>query len=84
MTYDFQCKKCDAKFEVISSIVDRDLTLKRACPNCKKKNGIERILNCMTISYDTINPIRRAGSGWNDVLKKVAAPCGRHSKVVHY
>lgn len=62
----------------------RDLALKRACPNCKKKNGIERILNCMAISYDTINPIRRAGSGWNDVLKKISAPCGRHSKIVHY
>jgi hypothetical protein len=35
------------------------------------------------IVHDTIHPIKRAGSGWNDVLKRIKKNSGKNS-IEHY
>ncbi|MDD2890416.1 MAG: zinc ribbon domain-containing protein [bacterium] len=39
-TYEFRCKKCNKKFEVFTSISNKDKTV---CPKCKGK-ALEQIL----------------------------------------
>jgi len=85
MTYDYTCSKCETTFELNLTIARRDEPISQPCPNCKKKKCVTRVVNSLPISYDTMNPIRRAGSGWNDVLKKISAGAGkRRSTIEHY
>jgi putative FmdB family regulatory protein len=85
MTYAYQCTSCDHEFELNIAISKRDQVLKNPCPKCKTKGLIERLFENPSISFDTIDPIRRAGSNWNDVLKKISDGAGkRRSTIEHY
>lgn len=85
MFYDYICARCDKTFELNLLMVNREQPLGKPCPNCKKTKCVTRLVNALPIAYmGYIHPAKRAGSGWNDVLKKVAAPWGKHSTVEHY
>lgn len=46
---------------------------------------MERIFELPAIAYEgRITDIRRAGTEWNDVLKKIDKYAGKNSKVDHY
>lgn len=78
--YDYHCLKCENTEERFVTISKRDETLH--C-SCGKSGELKRVVANPTISFDTINPIRRAGSGWNDVLKKIKKNSGSNN-IEHY
>jgi len=84
MQYDYQCQKCGKEFSRIVPMADRDKPLLEKCPGCGKKKSIIRGFVAAKIVYDISNPLKRAGSGWNDLMKKMAKGAGRHSKIDHY
>ena len=65
--YDYRCIKCDKIEERFVTIAKKDEPL--IC-SCEEKGELKRMIACPPITHDTINPIKRAGSGWNDVLKR--------------
>ena len=84
MTYNYRCSSCDHDFEKNISIEERDSPSNKPCPSCKKKS-VERVFKAPSISYEGAkSDIRRAGSGWNDVLKRVHKYAGKRSQVDHY
>lgn len=84
MQYEFICSSCEKSFETNLLMVNREQPLSEPCPNCKKRKSVTRVINFLPITHDTIHPARRAGSGWNDVLKKISKPCRHYSKIEHY
>lgn len=77
-TYDIQNKKTGEVKEIFCSYNDKEKALK------KEGKDWEYLISATGISYDTINPIRRAGSGWNDVLKGIKKASGPKSNIDHY
>jgi len=80
--YEFICNKCGAYEEIILPLSKRDDD--RYCPDCFG-GKMERIIGAPRISYDgAMSPIKRAGSGWNDVLKGIKKASGRDANIEHY
>ena len=77
-TYDIQNKKTGEVKEIFCSYSDKEKTLK------KEGKDWEYIIGAPGISHDTIHPIRRAGSGWNDTLQKIKQNAGPRSTINHY
>ena len=85
MTYNYHCTGCGSHFEKNIPISDRDLPINKPCPSCKKKGNIERVFMAPGINYEgNVSAIRRAGSNWNDVLKRIDKYAGKRSQVDHY
>ena len=52
------------------------------CPNCNEKDCIEQTLNgAPALVSDSKTAMRRAGSGWNDVLKGIKKASGRENTI---
>ena len=83
MTYDYYCDKCDKVWEESHAIADRDKPCGKSCP-CKKNGKVKRGVCAPALSTDTINPIKRAGTEWNDVLKGIKKASGKESTIEHY
>ena len=77
-TYDIQNKKTGEVKEIFCSYNDREKELK------KHGKDWEYIVGAPRISHDTIHPIKRAGSGWNDVLKGIKKASGKDNTIEHY
>jgi putative FmdB family regulatory protein len=85
MTYNYHCASCDHDFEKNISIEERDAPSKKPCPSCKKRGKVERVFKAPGISYEgATSDIRRAGSGWNDVLGRIHKYAGKRSQVDLY
>jgi len=85
MTYHYECGACNKSFELNVIIVQRDTAKQKPCPLCNAIGKIERIIQSPSISYEgSKTTIRRAGNGWNDVLKKIDRYAGKNSMVDHY
>ena len=84
MTYDYYCDKCDKVWEESHSIADRDKPVGKTCP-CEGNGTVKRGVCAPGLSYEgAVSPIRRAGSGWNDVLKGIKKAAGPKSNIDHY
>ena len=77
-TYDIQNKKTGEVKEIFCSYNDKEKALK------KEGKDWEYIIGAPRISFDTINPIKRAGSGWNDVLAQIKKNSGKDNTIEHY
>ena len=77
-TYDIQNKKTGEVKEIFCSYKDKEKELK------KRGKDWEYIIGAPRISFDTIDPIRRAGSGWNDVLTQIKKNSGKDNTINHY
>ncbi len=77
-TYDIQNKKTGEVKEIFCSYADKEKTLK------KEGKDWEYLIGAPRISFDTINPIKRAGSGWNDVLKGIKKASAKDNTIEHY
>ena len=77
-TYDIQNKKTGEVKEIFCSYNDKEKELK------KHGKDWEYIVGAPRISFDTINPIKRAGSHWNDVLKGIKKASGKDNTIDHY
>ena len=77
-TYDIQNKKTGEVKEVFCSYEDKEKTLKKEGPDWEYEMAAPRI------SSDTINPIKRAGSEWNDRLKGIKKASGKNNTIETY
>lgn len=71
-TYHFHCKKCDKHWEDTIKIAEMDIPLKKACPECKKRGGIERLIEAPKIvgGVDGQSSLRHDGA-FKEVMAKV-------------
>ena len=84
MTYEYYCDKCNDKWDESHTIEDRDLPVGNDCP-CAEGGFIKRGVCAPAISFaGVVSPIRRAGSGWNDVLKGIKKASGKENTIDHY
>ena len=84
MTYDYYCDKCEKIWEESHSIANRDEPVGKDCP-CEKDGKVRRGVCAPALSFEgSVSPIRKAGSGWNDVLKGINKASGRDAKIDHY
>lgn len=84
MNYDYHCSDCDTRWEQSVRLVDRDLPTQSPCPHCGAEGKVVRCLSAPSVSYDgggVVSVVRRAGSGWNDVLNKVKKQSGRKNTI---
>ena len=85
MTYNYHCDACGKNFDKGFSIADRDKPTTKPCPACHKKGKVTRVFQSPSVSYEgPKSDIRKAGSGWNDVLKRIDKYAGKRSQVDHY
>lgn len=77
-TYDIQNKKTGEVKEIFCSYDDKQKALKKEGPNW------EYIMSSPSITTDTIDPIRRAGSEWNDRLKGIKKASGKDNTINTY
>lgn len=57
----------------------RDEATQQPCPECGGE--VYRTLETGGLVSDSKTPLRRAGSGWNDVLKKIKKGSGRSNTI---
>lgn len=84
MNYDYHCGDCDTRWEQSVRLADRDLPTQSPCPHCGAEGKVVRCLSAPSVSYDgggVVSVVRRAGSGWNDVLNKVKKQSGRKNTI---
>jgi len=80
--YNYRCLKCDKVFERFTTIAKRDENL--ICP-CEKKAEVKRTVENTHINYSgKTSAIRKAGSGWNDLLQRIKKASGKDSTIEHY
>lgn len=82
MTYEYCCKNCDHEFELVNvPIAKKEDATKEPCPKCGKKT-VEVKLSPPTVSYTGVKTVyQRAGNGWKDVQKKIAAAAGKRNTI---
>lgn len=83
MIYDYCCDKCEETWEESHLSADRDKPLETPCSKCGGPIRRE-LVYAPSISYDTVNPIRRAGNEWNDVLKGIQKASGKENTIDTY
>jgi hypothetical protein len=57
----------------------RDEATQEPCPECGGE--VYRTMETGGLVSDSKTPLRRAGSGWNDVLKKIKKGSGRSNTI---
>jgi hypothetical protein len=61
---------------------DRKLPEEQECPECDVAGMVEQTLvSAPQLISDSKTPMRRAGSGWNDMLKKIKKGSGRNNTI---
>lgn len=83
MQYDYHCLACEERWEESQLLNDRDLPLTLPCPHCKTIDSVKRgIFNAPAMSYGgSQSVLKRAGSGWNDVLTGIKKASGKNSTI---
>ena len=67
--YDFECKKCEAIFEVTCKIAEKDD--KHACPECKSTKTESIILSAPMLADSFSLGINAKQKGFREVLNKI-------------
>jgi hypothetical protein len=85
MIYEYICHTCNAVWEENMPMADRDKPVDQPCPMEGCDGKIARAVTAPNLSYDgAVSPIKRAGSGWNDVLKGIKKASGSGCTIDHY
>ena len=83
MIYTFACDNCNGSFEVNVPIAENQKPLSQPCQLCGVKGKVYRVFDHSGFQYDMVNThTKRAGDGWNDVLKSIHKASGSKS-VIH-
>jgi len=80
-TYTYACDQCDHTFDQIHRMDDRRIPCDEPCPNCNATNSVDVRLGAPKIVSGTTSTLRKAGSGWGDVLKKVKSGSGMNNTI---
>ena len=78
-TYAYQCKKCEHYFEENLKIADRDDPVKKPCSECEGE--LYRTMETGGLVSDVKTPMRRAGSEWNSLMKRIKKGSGRENSI---
>ena len=78
-TYSYKCKKCENYFEEILKMADRDEPTKQQCKECGGE--LYRTMETAGLISDSMSTMRRAGSGWNDILKGIKKASGKDNTI---
>lgn len=77
--YEFSCECCKEAFDLIVPYDKRDELVE--CPKCGKVKG-RRQLSAPAVSYAGAKTnLSRAGSGWNDMLKRIKKGSARRNTI---
>ena len=68
-TYLYKCSECDAKFEEVHRIAERELPLQASCESCSGSLQIVPQLPTMITMRDSWQ--RHTSDGWKDRLKEI-------------
>lgn len=60
---------------------ERDTPLSKECPNCNAKDSIEKIITAPAITSGTGSNLKKAGSGWRDLLGRIKKGSGRRNSI---
>ena len=84
MTYEYICDKCKNRWDEVHPMKDRNLPVGKQSPCCE--DGVVKMaITAPGLNFDgAISPIRRAGTGWNDVLKGIKKASGKDNTIEHY
>lgn len=77
-TYEIQNQKTGEVKEVFCSYNDKEKELK------KHGKDWEYLIGAPRISSDTIDPVKRAGSEWNDTLKAIKKASAKDNTINTY
>ena len=84
MIYDYYCDKCEKTWEENHTMANRDEPVGKPC-SCGDGGIVKRGVCAPGLNYQgAMSPIKRAGSGWNDVLKGIKKAAGPKSTIEHY
>tara|TARA_E500000318_G_scaffold108680_2_gene120024 strand:- start:5386 stop:5643 length:258 start_codon:yes stop_codon:yes gene_type:complete len=85
MIYTFACDSCDGSFEVNVPIAENQKPLSQPCQLCGVKDKVYRVFDHSGFQHDMIGTHqKRAGSGWNDVLKSIKKASGKDNIIQTY
>lgn len=79
--YDYNCDACGHEFCEQLRMDDRKIPVQSPCPNCKKSNTVQQSIKAVPFVTSSISTLRRAGSEWGDVLKKVKKASGKGNTI---
>jgi len=86
MNYEYECEKCEVRFERNVSSADRDLPTKENCP-CGKGGKIFRVFELSGSKHCTnlINTKeKKAGGQWTSTLERINKTAGSASTLGKY
>jgi len=71
--YDYECLKCNTRFERMKKMNAMDEPLSEPCPECEAVGHIEQSITSAALGDPIRLGVKRPDSGWGDVLSKVKA-----------
>jgi predicted nucleic acid-binding Zn ribbon protein len=72
MIYLYTCHTCDTEWEEDMPMADRDKPVGQPCPIEGCNGKIARGITAPGLSFSgSVSAIKKAGTGWNDVLKGI-------------
>ena len=82
MIYTFECESCGDCFEANLPMSENKRPLVEPCPLCSAQDTDFRVFDSIGHQHDMVNTgQKRAGSGWNDVLKSIDKASGSGSTI---
>lgn len=79
-TYDYNCNKCNFKFDRFLKISDRNIPTESPCPDCGSLAVSQRI-GTPSLVTQVGSTLSKTSDGWNDVLNKVKKGSGRGNTI---
>lgn len=79
--YDYHCDACGHEFTEQLRIDDRKIPVENPCPKCNQSKNIQQTIKPVGFVSSSISTLRRAGSEWGDVLKKVKKASGKGNTI---
>lgn len=81
MLYNYKCRECDHTFDKVLKMDDRKQPVEAPCPECGAEGSVYQVIGTPGFISDSKSTLTRAGSGWQDVLKKVKKASGRNNTI---
>ena len=71
--YAFKCENCDHCFDEMLNLSDRDIPLKKPCPQCNKKKVFRNwgASKPILMADATLTPTTATGSQFKDVIDRI-------------
>jgi len=80
MIYTFECESCGDRFEANLPMSENKRPLVEPCPLCSTQDTVFRVFDSIGHQYDMqTTRLKRAGDGFNDVLKAIHKASGKDS-----